>query len=316
MITKVSTKDMPRSEWLERRRKTIGGSDAAAVLGLTKYNSPYALWAEKTGKVIPEDISDKEAVRLGNDLEDYVAQRWMEKTGKKLRRDNHFYYNSEYPFAHANIDRDVVGEDAGFEAKTTSSYEVLQQCREGNYPDHWYTQMVHYMMVTGKKKWYLGVLCFGHGFFEFTVERDEDEIAALAGEEAAFWNHVTTNTPPALDGAESTSEALQIVLGDSCAGQEIDLAGVSSYISLYQRTKEQVDKLEGELEGYKNHIMQYMGTAEKGSFGDVSISYKTQSRKTFDRKAFEAANGKIPDCYFKESTSRPFKLTVKKGKSA
>lgn len=314
MINKVPTKDMSHAEWLEVRRKSIGGSDAGAVLGLNKYNSPYALWCEKTGKVIPDDISDKETVRLGNDLEDYVAQRWMEATGKRLRRDNHIYYNSDYPFAHANIDRDVVGEDAGFEAKTTSSWEILQQCREGNYPDHWYTQIVHYMMVTGKKKWYLGVLCLGKGFYHFEIDRDEAEIAALANEEELFWGHVTTNTPPALDGAESTSEALKVILGDSNPGQEIDLAGVSSYISLYQRTKEQVDKLEGELESYKNHIMQYMGTAEKGSFGDVSISYKTQIRKTFDRKAFEAANGKIPDCYFKESTSRPFKVTIKKTK--
>lgn len=312
MITKVSTKSMPRSEWLAVRSKTIGGSDAGAVLGLNKYNSPYALWCEKTGKVLPADIGDREAVRLGNDLEDYVAQRWMEATGKRLRRDNHIYYNSEYPFAHANIDRDVVGENAGFEAKTTSSYEVLQQCREGNYPDSWYAQMVHYMMVTGKQRWYLGVLCFGHGFYEFTIERDEAEIAALANEEELFWGYVTSNTPPALDGAESTTEALKVILGDSNPGEEIDLAGVSSYISLYRHTKEQLDKLNEELEGHKNHIMQYMGTAEKGSFGDVSISYKTQSRKTFDRKAFEAANGKIPDCYFKESTSRPFKLTVKK----
>lgn len=314
MITKVSTKDMPHEEWLERRRKSIGGSDAGAVLGLNKYTSPYALWAEKTGAVIPDDISDKESVRLGNDLEEYVAQRWMEATGKKLRKDNHIYTNTDYPFAHANIDRAVVGEKAGFEAKTTSSWDIVQQCREGNYPDTWYTQMVHYMMVTGLERWYLGVLCLGKGFYEFTIERDEAEIAALAAEEERFWNHVVTNTPPALDGAESTTEALTVILGDSNPGSSVDLAGVSSYLSMYQRTKEQLDKLQTELDEYKNHIMQYMGNAEKGSYGDVSISYKSQSRKTFDRKAFEAANGKIPDCYFKESTSRPFKVTVKKSK--
>lgn len=312
MIYKISTKDMSREEWLERRSKTIGGSDAGAVLGLNKYKSPYALWAEKTGSVIPDDISDKEAVRLGNDLEEYVAQRWMEATGKKLRRDNNIFYNDEYPFAHANIDRAVVGEDAGFEAKTTSSWEIVQQCREGQYPDTWYTQMVHYMMVTGKQKWYLGVLCLGKGFFHFEIDRDEAEIKALAAEEAMFWQQVTTRTPPALDGTESTQDALKVILGDSRPGQEIDLAGVGMYISMYQSTKEQADKLTEQAEEYKAHIMQYMGSAEKGSYGNVTVSYKTQSRKTFDRKAYEAANGPIPGCYFKESTSRPFKMTVKK----
>ena len=113
MVTKVSTTKMSREEWLERRRSSIGGSDTAALLGLDSYNSPYSLWCEKTGKIIPEDISDKEAVRLGNDLEDYVARRWMEATGKKVRKDNHILYNDQYPYAHANIDRAVVGENAG-----------------------------------------------------------------------------------------------------------------------------------------------------------------------------------------------------------
>ena len=59
--------------------------------------------------------------------------------------------------------------------------------------------------------------------------------------------------------------------------------------------------------------MQYMADAEKGSYNNMSVSFKTQERKTFDRKAFEAENGKIADKYFKTSVSRPFKFTVKKG---
>lgn len=97
MISKISTRDMSRAEWLAERRKSIGGSDAGAVLGLNEYTSRYSLWAEKTGKVIPEDISDREAVRLGNDLEEYVASRFEEATGKKLRRCNYILRNDEYP---------------------------------------------------------------------------------------------------------------------------------------------------------------------------------------------------------------------------
>ena len=65
MIRKIPTAAMSKEEWTALRSTTIGGSDAAAILGLNPYKSPYALWAEKTGKVIPEDISQKEAVRLG-----------------------------------------------------------------------------------------------------------------------------------------------------------------------------------------------------------------------------------------------------------
>lgn len=311
MITRVSFLNMSPEDWLERRRHSIGGSDAGTILGLNEYSSPYALWTEKTGKITPEDISDKEAVRTGHDLEEYVAQRWMEKTGKKLRRDNNFVYNSDYPFAHVQADRLVVGEQAGFEAKTTASWDILQQCREGKYPDRWYCQCVHGMMVTGFKRWYLGVLVLGKGFFEFTIERNEDEISALANAERSFWANVESNIPPALDGTEATNTALKTILGDSVPGAAIDLSGVGSHIIAYNALKSRIKELEKELNEHQAVIMEYMGNAEKGKFADSSVSFKTQERRTFDRDKFEAANGKIADMYFKISTSRPFKVTVK-----
>ena len=312
MITRVSFLDMSHEEWLERRRHSIGGSDAGTILGLNEYSSPYALWTEKTGKITPEDISDKEAVRTGHDLEDYVAQRWMEKTGKKLRRDNNFVYNSDYPFAHVQADRRVVGENAGFEAKTTASWEILQQCRNGEYPDRFYCQCVHGMMVTGADRWYLGVLVLGKGFFEFTIERNEDEISALANAERSFWANVESNIPPALDGTESTNTALKTILGDSVPGPAVDLTGVGSHIVAYNALKSRIKDLEKELNEHQAVIMEYMGNAEKGKFADSSVSFKTQERRNFDRDKFEAANGKIADMYFKISTSRPFKVTVSK----
>ena len=313
MITKVSTKDMSHEDWLDKRKLSIGGSDAGSLLGLNPYYSPYALWCEKTGKITPEDISDKEAVRLGNDLEQYVAERWMEATGKRCRKSNCFIYNSDYPWAHANIDRDVIGEDAGLECKTTSSWDILQQCKEGDYPATWYAQITHYMMITGAKRWYLGVLVLGRGFFEFTIERNEAEIKALAEAEEAFWTRVTTNTPPPLDGTEATQEALKTILGDSRGGESVDLAGVGNHVTMYNMLKARIKEMETELNEHQAIIMQYMGSAEKGSYGDCTISFKTQTRKTFNRDAYEAANGPIADAFFKVSTSRPFKVTVKKG---
>lgn len=312
MITRVSTKNMPHDEWIERRKLTIGGSDAGALLGLNEYKSPYSLWCEKTGKIIPEDISNKEAVRTGHDLEKYVAERWMEATGKKVRRDNAFIYNDDFPFAHANVDFSVVGETAGLECKTTSSWEILQQCRDGKYPDTWYAQCCHYMMTAGAKRWYLGVLVLGKGFFEFTIERNEAEIAALANAERHFWANVESNIPPALDGTEATNTALKTILGDSVPGPAIDLAGVGSHIAAYNALKSRIKELEKELGEHQAIIMEYMGSSERGKFGDSSVSFKTQERRTFDRDKFEAANGKIADIFFKISTSRPFKVTVSK----
>ena len=131
MIHKVHAAS--EEEWRQIRAKSIGGSDAAAILGLNPYKSAYALWMEKTGKVIPEDVSGKEAVRLGNDLEDYVAKRFMEATGKKVRRENNTIFRDDLPFAHANYDRLVVGEKAGLEIKTTNALH-LSKFKNGEFP--------------------------------------------------------------------------------------------------------------------------------------------------------------------------------------
>lgn len=310
MITKVSTKDMSHEEWLERRRKTIGGSDAGTILGLSRFSSPYALWAEKTGAAIPEDISDKESVRLGNDLEDYVAQRWMEKTGKKLRRENNFIYNSDFPFAHANIDRAVVGEpDAGFEAKTTTSFEILAQCREGKYPDSWYCQVLHYMMVTGAKRWYLGVLVFGHGFFDFVIERDDAEVAALASAEADFWEKVKSNTPPEFIGAEADTEAVSTIYPGGDNERMVELFGHGADLVCFQALTKQIKELQQQQEVYKLRICQAIGDNLGGYIGDKKVTWKAQERRTFQTEAFQKAYPNLDlTPFYKVSKSRIFKI--------
>ena len=313
MIRKVSTKEMSREEWLEVRRKSIGGSDAASILGLNPYNSAYAIWCEKTGKITPEDISSKEAVRLGNDLEQYAAERWMEATGKKVRRENSIIYNDRYPFAHANPDRMVIGEKAGLECKTTSSWEVAKQLKEGEIPPYWYCQCVHYMMVTGADRWYLGALAFGEGFFEFTIERDEAEIASLSTCEKEFWDFVVNDQSPTLDGSEATTEALKTIYKESSPGTLADLTAVGSNIAYYNEISKQIKDLEAIKAEQENIIKDYMGDREKGSFGNTTISWKSSSRRTFDKSAYEADHGKISDHYYNTTSVRTFRVTVKKG---
>lgn len=312
-IERINISSWTREQWEtdRRKRKTIGGSDAASVLGLSKYASPYSLWAQKTGLVVPEDISDKESVRLGVDLEDYVAKRWMEATGKKLKRDNHIILNSDYPFAHANVDRLVIGEpDAGFEAKTTSSFEILQQCRSGKFPDSWYCQVTHYMMVTGAKRWYLGVLVFGHGFFHFTIERNESEIGALVCAESAFFQNVENNIPPEVDGSDASMEALKTIYSDS-RSEKVDLFPVETYILAYNNLSKQIKELERKKNESAAKIQKFMGTADTGVYSNGKVSWKTQERSTFDRKRYEAENGTIHPGYFKKTKSRPFIVTEK-----
>lgn len=311
MIHKIKTSS--QEEWLKERQKSIGGSDAGTICGYNTYSSPYALWAEKTGAVEPEDLTDKEAVRLGNDLEEYVAKRFTEKTGKKVRRCNFTFRNDDFPFAHANIDREVIGENAGLEIKTTSNFEYIHRCENGEYPEQWYCQMLHYMMVTGWKKWYLAVLCFGRGFFTFEIERTpeiEAEIKALANIERGFWAEVETRTPPDIDGRTATTEAVGKVFSHSDE-YAVDLSVIEPHLWQYETLDRQIRELERLKEAEANHIKVYMSSAEKGNCGAYTVSWRTQERKTFDRKYFEEHYGAIPEDCFKTSESRPFKFTKK-----
>lgn len=116
-----STLEMSHQEWLEDRKKGIGGSDVGTILGLNKWKSPYQLWLEKTGQVVLEE-SGSEPAYWGNVLEEVVAKEFQERTGKKVRRRNQVFEHPLHPFLRANIDRDVVGENAILECKTANQF--------------------------------------------------------------------------------------------------------------------------------------------------------------------------------------------------
>ncbi|MBQ1944729.1 MAG: YqaJ viral recombinase family protein, partial [Ruminococcus sp.] len=108
MITKISTKGMSHDQWLEARRKSIGGSDAGAICGMNPYSSAYTVYADKLMLIPPAE--DNEAMRQGRDLEEYVARRFCEEKGKRVKRDHSIIYNTDFPYSHADVDRLVVGE--------------------------------------------------------------------------------------------------------------------------------------------------------------------------------------------------------------
>jgi putative phage-type endonuclease len=305
-LRRISTKDMSHEVWLEERKKAIGGSDASSIIGLNPWSSPYTVWADKLGKIPPKE--DNEAMRLGRDLEDYVAQRFCEKTGKKVRRENAILYNSDYPFAHANVDRLIVGEDAGLECKTTSVLN-LSRFKNGAFPDNYYVQCVHYLMVTGCKKWYLAVLVLGQEFMVFEIERDEEEIAALAKSEAEFWEYVRTKTPPMTDGNDSTSKTISLLYPDS-KDETVGLTAYNRELAEYTALSAQIKALESRKEEAANKIKAFMKEAKNGESERFRVSWATAERNNFDAKKFAADHADIDlSEYYKKSKYRTFKVT-------
>jgi len=284
----VNTKDMPREEWLKYRNMGIGGSDAAAVVGLNPYVTPYKLWAEKTGR-LPEE-EENEAMRQGRDLEDYVASRFEEKTGKKVRRRNVMFQHDEHDFILANIDREVIGEDAGFEAKTTSVMN-LRKFKNGEFPDQYYVQCMHYLAVTGKKKWYLGVLVLNQGFYVYEINRDEVEIAALVAAEKEFWEtYIVPDVAPEVDGYVATSKAIDRVFSDS--GGECEVIG-STAIQNYIDLKETLRQIRKEMRKAEQQIKIELGECEIGYCGDYTVKWRKVLKSSVSREKLMKTYPKI-----------------------
>lgn len=307
-ITKVKTAS--HEEWKELRSHYIGGSDAAAVVGLNAFSSPYALWAEKTGKA--PGFSGNLATEVGTYLEEFVAQKFAAETGKKVRKSNQSFFNSDYPWAIANIDREIIGEDAGLEIKTTSELN-MKKFRGGEYPANYYCQCVHYMAMTGKQRWYLAVLIGNRDFRWFTIERDEAEIAALMAAEADFWELVKNNTPPVADGSQATTAAIKTIYAESNE-DTVDLTLENTALAQYIAIGKQIAELESMRDEAANKIKSFMGDAGGGECDGFRVSWKSSTRRTFDSKRFAKENPGLDLAgYYKETSTRTFRVTELKG---
>ena len=299
-----------REEWLELRKGYIGGSEAGAVMGLDQYKSPYSVWAEKTGRA--PGFEGNIITRVGSYLEDLVATLFCEETGKQVRRKNRMIVNSDYPWACADVDRMIVGEDAILECKTTNSFPIMKDLKGGSFPDRWYCQMMHYLAVTGKKKAYLAVLVASRDFYWFELDRDEAEVAALMNAEQDFWWCVDTDTPPDTDGSEATTEALQTIYADGIDGSVASLFGREMLLTERSQLKAQQKALDERVKEIENAIKSDMAHAEKATCGRFSVSWKSQSRRSFQEKDFKKDHPDIDlTPYFKVSSSRVFKVTEK-----
>lgn len=301
-------------EWLSLRKNYIGGSDAAAVIGMNPYKSAYSLWAEKTGK-IPE-FEGNLTTEVGSYLEEFVAKLFERETGKKVRRKNRMLVNDKYPFAHANVDRVVVGENAIVEIKTTNSIPAMKKLASGEYPETYYCQSCHYLAVGEFDKVYLAVLINCRDFKIFEIERDESEIDALMSAEEDFWNnHVLTDTPPMADGTASTTEALSAIYAESNPGSEMQLFGYDRDLREYMSLATQIRNLKERQDEVANKIKAHMGETEKASSDSYKVSWASSKRETFDSKAFIAAHPNIDTApYIKVTATRTFRVSEVKKK--
>ena len=278
----VKTIDLPRDDWLTVRKQGIGGSDAAAAVGLNPYKSQLELWLEKTGrdgnlpKIDPHD--EESPLYWGNMLEPIVAAHYTKRTGNRVRRINAVLQHPDpsLPWMLANIDREVTGaSDVQILECKTAGINGAKLWKEG-VPEYVQLQVQHQLAVTGKAAADVAVLLGGQHLEIHRIERDETLITRLIELEMQFWHYVETDTPPPADGSDSAETALRCLYPED-KGQILDFTAernLSACFADLQAVRQAIaeqEKLEAQL---KQTLQQAIGEASRADFETGSVTWK------------------------------------------
>lgn len=281
--------------WLKLRSMGLGGSDAAAVLGINPWKSRLQLWHEKVYKKAP-DQTENIRLKIGKMMEPMIADEYARKTGRQLEV-RPMKIHPAYPFMIANIDREIVKDERGpgiLEIKTKNSFVDWS---DEDIPMYYRTQLQHYLEVFDYDWGSFAIFDLGTQNLEIIdVERDDDLIDKLIKEETLFWNLVTDKTPPEPDTSKACEKFLREHYKESeCITIDlVDNEEATKWAVLLKKAKED-EKIAKVLETEaKNHLMSIMGNAERAVGYLYSITWKSpKDKEEFDLDRFKLDHPKM-----------------------
>lgn len=288
-----------REIWLKQRDKSIGGSEIAKILGLSKYGSAITVWEEKLG--LCEKFKGNIHTKFGNRMEpiirDFVQEDFKEATGINLKTYEYPYMmvSKEYDFISANIDgigildkefeyseSKFINPDTliGLEIKTAS--EALRKLWDGEeIPSEYYCQVQWYMYVTGLK-FFMIIYMIGKEIRWKVVPRCDEDIDVMVNEAVRFWNeNIIHKVMPQPIGLSVETQSIII---KQTLDIEDDLPISENKVTMYNELSEKIKELEQEREKIKQLIFIEMGSSKKGNDGNYKISRWTVKRESIDSK--------------------------------
>lgn len=311
---------MDRATFLAERRKGVGGSDAAALFGLSKWRTPLQVYREKIGEATDEP--EHEALYWGTVHEPAIRQRYSEVTGAAVYVPDKMIRSVQYPWMIAHLDGVVdTGDDVfGLECKTADARTryLWGDPWTDQVPDAYAVQVQHYMAVTGYEKFHIAVLFGGNNMEIYAVPRHEGVINRLIEEERTFWlNHVELNVPPEpIDADERLSAAASRYPSDD--GTEMDEQEAEAFEPLVQKYlahEADMKEAEAKMKEVKAEIMEKMGETKVVKGANWSVRWgSVAGRKTIDYKSLIRAC-EIPEDIVEQHTKignpyRTFRIRV------
>jgi putative phage-type endonuclease len=324
---------MLTQEQKEARRKGIGGSDVASVLGLPPYGCSLRLWFDKTG--VPQDFEELNPnMERGIYLEDIAVEIYQKKTGNVVETQGQIGHKGrEYMLA--NVDRMIVGEgQAGeykvLEVKCPNKESYLRMKADG-IPEAYILQGQHYMYVTGATSMEYAIFCADMWEMQIIeVDKDEKLIQLILDSEDHFWKLVQNGPKPdRLDYGDSRCKKCDWRLAcwkseweeqdfnydskDDDYEEEDDV----NFIDLFREHTENVSiakQAEALKDDSKSRLEKLVGDRKKVKCEAGKVCFKWETKNYVNTKALEKDHPDIVKKYRYESGSKPLRFYPKKEK--
>jgi putative phage-type endonuclease len=295
-----------RDDWLKARSTGIGGSDVAAILGLSKWKTPLTVYMEKRGELAPQP--DNDAMRWGRYLEPVVRQAYADETGREVRLPEQLVRHPRHDFMIANVDG-FTEDRRIFEAKTARTADGWGEPGSDQVPQPYLLQVQHYMEVTGFDVADVAVLIGGSDFRLYEVPADHELQEMLVDAEAEFWKQVQSGEPP-----EPVTYADVIARWGRASRADLVMADDETIRALNQlrELKVQREHLEIAEEQWRAVVCKALGECDTlvDGAGKTLATWKASAgAKRFDSVAFKAAHPALYDQFIKQGEpSRRFLL--------
>ena len=314
---------LSEEEWLRQRAKGIGGSDVAAVLGISPWKTRRDLFYEKTGvqPVLPDE-TNWVAKEVGHRLEELVAEIYRRKTGYAVYPIRKIFQHPLYPFLIADVDFFVQKPDGtrGILECKTSNFMAKDKRADGAVPRYYEVQGKHDLSVTNLD--FAAFAClFGNSEGDFLmreVGRDLEEEEMTIVELKHFWrDFVAANVePPYTEAGDLVLESIRRYRGKADPSlpqitlSSSDAARLEQYLKLREE-KQTLDKrgreLEKEIKGVYAPIVDLLGpgcsaicTAGKAQY---QVSYKPTSKTSIKKDELEKLRLNHPAIYDQYATT-------------
>lgn len=280
----------------------VGGSDAAAALGLSRYQSELE-WNLRKRHLLPP-VEDNEAMEMGRVLEPVVLAMFTRRTGLAVKTRKALWAHDRYPWMLANLDAETdEPTPAIVEAKTGSAY-TADAWADDAIPTEYELQGAHYMAVMEREVCYIPVLLGGNHVEIRKIVRDEDLIKNLIELEGAAWQRVLDGVDPEPDGSESAGRALGRLYARTDGSTVALPASAVTLIYEYEAASEAVKAAEAAKEAAKQSLQALLGNAVRGTVGGRVVRWTPYNQTSVDTNAMRAAG--IYDTYARTTPSRRF----------